>query len=97
MQIDITQLVSAQIALASIVITTFVVPWIKSKTTLAQQDQLKAWVKIAVSAAEMLYAGEKRGEEKKEYVIAWLSDRGITFDEATVDAAIEAAVYGLKR
>ena len=68
---------------------------IKSKTTAEQQKEINAWVKIAVSAAEQIYTGSGRGEEKKEYVINWLREHGITVDEAKLDALIEAAVYEL--
>ena len=70
-------------------------PYIKSKTTAEQQKEINAWVKIAVSAAEQIYTGSGRGEEKKEYVINWLREHGITVDEAKLDALIEAAVYEL--
>ncbi len=36
-------------------------------------------------------------EQKKAYVIAWLKERGITVDEAELDALIEAAVYELEQ
>lgn len=47
------------------------------------------------AAAEQIYTGSGRGEEKKEYVINWLREHGITVDEAKLDALIEAAVYEL--
>ena len=49
---DITPVIQAVTVLLAAIITTFVVPYIKSKTTAAQQSQINAWVKIAVSAAE---------------------------------------------
>ena len=73
----------------------FLIPWIKSKTTDAQRKELLEWVKIGVAAAEQIYTGSGRGEEKKEYVINWLREHGITVDEAKLDALIEAAVYEL--
>ena len=95
MMFDVTEILLAVIALLSAIVTGVVIPWVRAKTTLAQRQQLTAWVSIAVQAAEQLYKGSGRGQEKKEYVVAWLNERGITFDEETVDAAIEAAVYGL--
>ncbi len=53
-------------------------------------------MKIAVSAAEQIYNGSGRGPEKKAYVLEWLKQRGITVDEAKLDAMIESAVYELK-
>lgn len=92
---DITPIIEAVAALIAVIITAVVIPYIKSKTTTQQQAQINAWVKIAVAAAEQIYKGSGRGEEKKEYVINWLEDRGFTLDEDEVDALIESAVYEL--
>lgn len=69
----------------------------ESKTTAEQQKEINAWVKIAVAAAEQIYVGSGRGEEKKAYVIDWLRNHGITVDEEKLDALIEAAVYELNQ
>lgn len=95
MTIDITPIIEAVIALAGVVVSCVLIPYIKSKTTTEQQKEINAWVKIAVSAAEQIYVGSGRGEEKKAYVIQWLRDHGITVDESKLDALIEAAVYEL--
>ena len=92
---DITPIIEAVAALIAALITAFLVPYIKSKTTASQQAEINAWVKIAVSAAEQIFKGSGRGEEKKQYVIAWLKERGVTVDENELDALIEAAVYEL--
>ena len=93
--IDITPILEAIIALVFLCITTFLIPYIKSKTTSAQQEQIQAWVNIAVMAAEQLIQGSGKGAEKKEYVIKWLNKHNITFDAEKLDAMIEAAVYKL--
>lgn len=93
--IDITPILEAVATLAVALITTFVVPYIKSKTTLEQQTQLNAWVKIAVTAAEQVYEGPGQGDKKKTYVLTWLAGHGIAIDEDKLDAMIEASVYEL--
>lgn len=93
--IDITPIIEAVFALISVVITVIVIPYIKSKTTAAEQQEINAWVKIAVAAAEQIYKGSGRGDEKKQYVLNWLKEHGITVDEGAIDALIEAAVYEL--
>jgi len=93
--IDFTPILEAVATLAVAIITTFVVPYIKSKTTLEQQTQLNAWVKIAVTAAEQVYEGPGQGDKKKVYVLTWLKGHGIVVDEDKLDAMIEAAVYDL--
>lgn len=94
---DITPIIEAVAALIAALITAFVIPYIRSKTTAQQQAEINAWVKIAVSAAEQIYKGSGRGEEKKAYVIQWLREHGITVDEAKLDALIESAVYELNQ
>ena len=49
--IDLTPLFECIIALLCAIITVYVVPWIKSHTTIAQQEQLASVVEIAVYAA----------------------------------------------
>lgn len=95
MTIDITAIINAVIALIAAVISAFVIPWIKSKTTSQQREDLIAWVKIAVAAAEQIYKGDKRGEEKKQYVLDFLTKNGFSVNEDSVNAAIEAAVKQL--
>lgn len=97
MQFDITTIVEAVAALIAAIITAFVVPCIKSRTTTNQQQQINAWVRIAVTAAEQIYAGSGRGKEKKAYVIDWLRKHGVTVDESKLDALIEAAVFELNK
>ena len=93
--IDFTPILEAVATLAVAIITTFVVPYIKSKTTLEQQTQINAWVRIAVTAAEQVYEGPGQGDKKKAYVLTWLKGHGIVVDEDKLDAMIEAAVYEL--
>lgn len=92
---DITIIIEAVFALIAAVITAIIIPYIKSRTTAQQQEQISAWVKIAVTAAEQLYKGSGRGAEKKAYVLDWLHEHGITVDESKLDAMIESAVYDI--
>lgn len=95
MTFDITPIVEAVIAVVCAVVTCVLIPYIKSRTSAQQQAEINAWVKIAVSAAEQIYTGSGRGEEKKAYVVKWLRDHGVTVDTEKLDAMIEAAVYEL--
>lgn len=92
---NITPVIEAVFALIGAVITAVVVPYIRSKTTAQQQEQISGWVRTAVSAAEQIHTGPGRGEEKKAYVLGWLNEHGVTVDESKLDALIEAAVYDL--
>lgn len=93
--IDITPVVNAVIALAATVVSVFLIPWTKSKTTAQQRSELVAWAKIGVAAAEQIYVGQGRGDEKKQYVLEFLKSKGFDLNEESVNNAIEAAVKQL--
>ena len=93
---NITPIIEAVFALIAAIVTAVVVPYIKSRTTAAQQTEIAAWVRIAVTAAEQIYTGTGRGKEKKKYVEDWLKAHGVTVDSEKLDALIESAVYELK-
>ena len=92
--INITPIIEAVFALIAAIVTAVVVPYIKSRTTAAQQTEIAAWVKIAVTAAQQIYTG--RGQEKKKYVEDWLKAHGVPVDREKLDAMIDSAVYELK-
>ena len=92
---DITPILKAVVYLIATIVGVIVIPYIKSKTTVEQQTELKAWVAIAVSAAEQLYKGVGRGEEKKQYVLDWLTAKGIKVNMEELDGMIESAVFEL--
>ncbi|MEA4901837.1 phage holin [Desulfitobacterium sp.] len=93
---DATPILEALALLVAAVITAVVIPYIKSKTTSTQQQEINSWVKVAVLAAEQIFNGSGRGAEKKAYVLNFLAEHGIKLDEARVDALIEAAVFEMK-
>ncbi len=95
MTIDLTSIANAVIALIAAIITAFVIPWIRSKTTAAQFEKIKMWVTVAAEAAEQLYTGSGRGAEKKAYVVEFLNSKGFKIDAETLDKLIEAAVFNL--
>lgn len=51
------------------IITYFVIPYIKSKVSQTQMEEIIKWVTKAVEAAEVLFDVPKSSEEKREYVI----------------------------
>lgn len=95
MKIDLTQIILGIITLLSGVITSVLVPYLKSKLTERQQEILKNAIDIGVYAAEQLY-GSGHGEEKKTYVRELLNGKGYDVNMEEVNAAIEAAVKQLK-
>ena len=94
MNIDLTPVVQAIIALLGALVTYKLIPWISSKTTEKQRENLEAAVRITVYAAEQLY-GAGNGEEKLEYVLNKLREEGFDLDKSVLRDAIEAVVYGM--
>ena len=92
---DITEIIGAVISLILAVVSTFLIPFIKQKFDAQKLEKWKSLVEIAVTAAEQIYNTSKAGTEKKDYVRAWLNEKGITYDEKTIDALIESAVNKL--
>ena len=70
--IDLTEIIIALIGLVATVLTTFLIPYLRQKMSAEKFSEMQMWVNIAVKAAEMLYAGTGRGEEKKAYVVETL-------------------------
>jgi hypothetical protein len=92
---DLTPIMEAIISLVVAVITAFVIPWLKGKIDADKLEQIKLWLTVAVEAAEQLYNGTGRGEEKKAYVVKFLQEKGFTLDPDSLDKLIEAAVFNL--
>lgn len=93
---DLTPICSALIALAAALITAFLIPCIKRKTTAQDREAMLAWVEIAVAAAQQLLH-DKAGQERKDYVLDILTEKGYNINELDLDSAIEAAVLKLHR
>ena len=87
MNIDLTPIFQAIIALLAALVTYKLVPWIKARTTESQQALLSATVRTLVYAAEQLY-GAGKGAEKLDYVIVGLEKRGFTADRDVIEAAV---------
>lgn len=94
--VDLTQIITIVLELIFAVALIFVVPYLKQKMSAEQFNEMTMWVNIAVKAAEMLYTGTGRGEEKKAYVIEFLNSKGYTLDAASIENMIEASVLELK-
>lgn len=88
MNIDLTPIIQAVIALIAALITMKLIPWIKAKTSIEQQKRLSAVVKTLVFAAEQLY-GAGKGEEKFDYVVSRLEAKGFDVDLDEIEAAIK--------
>ena len=92
--IDLTDIITAVLALIAALITRYMIPWIREKTTMEQQARIQAAIDMFVFAAEKIY-GVGHGEEKKKYVLSKLYEKGFHVNTDEVHAGIEAAVMAL--
>ncbi len=97
MQIDLTQVIVALIGLLSIIVTSCIVPYLKSKLTVSQYESLRGWTKIAVEAAEKMFVESGMGEAKKKYVKSFLNEKGFDLNDTEIDVVIESAVLEMQR
>ena len=86
----IVQIGTAVIGLLGMLITYFVIPYIRTRT-------IAFWVGVAVDAAEQIYKESGMGATKKKYALEFLNKKGIKLSEADLDALIEAAVCQLNK
>ena len=95
--VDLTPIITTVLTLIFSLITAFLIPYIKTKVSAEQFATIKLWVQVAVQAAEMLYVGSGRGEEKKKYVIEFLNSKEFTLNAEEIENLIESAVLELKQ
>ena len=93
---DLTPAINAAITLLAALLTAFLIPWLKRRTSAQDREELLRWVEIAVAAAEQIW-GSAQGEEKKKAVADFLREKGFSFSEREINSAIEAAVRELHR
>lgn len=94
MNIDLTPIFQAAIALLYAIVIYKVIPWIRAKTTSEERSLLMAATKTLVFAAEQLY-GAGNGADKLDYVIRQLEAEGFTADRAMIEATIKEHISQL--
>ena len=93
MTIDITDIVVAIIALAVSLITTFLIPYLKTIVDAKKWARLVEIAGVAVNAAEQIFKGSGRGDEKLTYVLNYLNEQGYDVNDETIKNVIENAVF----
>lgn len=85
----------------SLIITTYLVPYLKSLVDGYKYEQLLDTVKQAVEAMEQTVKESGQGKVKKAQVIAfvtaWLNEHNIQITEKQLDVLIEAAVHVMNK
>lgn len=93
-------LILAIIPVLGVIITGFIIPFIKEKIGSEKLAKYEYWVTTAVQAAEMLYTESGMGAEKKQYVVNFLNDmfnkNKIVITEEQLNLLVEAAVKQMK-
>ena len=94
---DITmKILELAVTIVALVITRYVIPYLKAKTENERFDKAVKAVCEAVKAAEQIF-GEKDGETKKRYVMSYtlklLGNAGVKMSEQELETLIEAAVH----
>lgn len=85
-EIDWTNIV---IMIATILITGFLLPFLKAKYAQIKTESLDYWLRVFMSAAETYFA-DGEGKQKKEWVIAQLQAKFPKLDIAKIEDSLEA-------
>lgn len=92
-------LLMAIIPVLGVILTSFIVPYIKELIGNEKLEKYEYWVNMAVRAAEMMWTESGKGAEKKEYVVQFLTEtfnkNKINITEEQMNLLIEAAVKQL--
>ncbi len=96
---DITTIIELVIMIVATILTSFFVPWLKSKLDVNQWQTLNEYAMVFVKAAEMLFTQTNAGKAKKEWVIEKLTaiaeEHNLKFSVDAIEAAIENAVKNM--
>lgn len=88
-------IVKCVLTILCVIVTGFVIPWLKSKIGATTFDTYVAWAKKLVAAAEVLFPQIGSGEFKKEYVMDALVKMFPKLSGEQIEALIEDAVLTL--
>lgn len=93
------EIIRVVVMVAALVVTRYLVPWLKEKIGAEKMTQIEMWVKYAVEMAQQVY-WSKPGEDRKAIVTESLRDiliaKNISISEEQLDVLIEAAVKEMK-
>ena len=94
--INVTPIAEGILALLALIVSTYLIPWLKEKLTHAQLDMVYAVVDIGVYAAEKLY-GAGHGDDKLAYVKDFLAERGIELDTAQLKVFVDSSIKRMEQ
>ena len=90
---DLTWIAEVVVSILAIVISRYVIPWIKSKLTESKNAELLFWATLAVEAAEEHYkdirgAGAKKLKEVSDFLVTM----GYKFNDEEIVTLIDGIV-----
>jgi hypothetical protein len=95
----ITGLTKAIISVVLILVSAYVIPWLKSYVGQNKYDMVIEFAEIVVRSAEKMYTPEEWAQ-KKAYAVNMLSKKakelGLEIGEKEINAIIEGAVQAVK-
>lgn len=93
------EVIKVVVIMAVLVITRYLMPWLRAKIGADKLAVAEKWVKYAVLKAQQVL-WEKNGQDKKDYVTEFLKEiliaKNIALSDEQLDVLIEAAVKQMK-
>lgn len=93
------EVIKVVVMVAVLIITRYLIPWLKAKIGVDKLAVAEKWVKYAVLKAQQVL-WEKNGQDKKAYVTEFLKEiliaKNIALSDEQLDVLIEAAVKQMK-
>ncbi len=93
------EIIKVVVMVAVLVLTRYLIPWLKAKIGADKLAVAEKWVKYAVLKAQQVL-WEKNGQDKKAYVTEFLKEiliaKNIALSDEQLDVLIEAAVKQMK-
>lgn len=95
----LTKLVEAIVTVALVIVSAYVVPWLKNKIGEDKYNQILDYAETVVRSAEKIYTPEEWAV-KKSYAVSMLNAKikalGINLSAEEINAIIEGAVQAVK-
>ncbi len=93
------EVIKIVVMVAALLISRYLVPWLKEKIGADKLAVAEKWVKYAVLKAQQVL-WEKDGQDRKAYVVEFLKEiliaKNIALSDEQLDVLIEAAVKQMK-
>lgn len=90
-----SNIIACVFAVLTAIFSYIIIPYIRVKLSVNQLDTVHKWMNITVKAAEVLFPGDQRGAEKKQYCIEFIQGQAKKYhwniDIETIENLLESA------